>query len=96
MAGKLSGSWRRVDTAPTVSFCSGVVLTKLSEPFVKAEYWWTACTRNLVYLYFNCWFADHHPCPADGENYEISSDEEDMPFKCFICRESFKSPIITK
>uniref|UniRef100_A0A672YKF1 Ring finger protein 113A n=1 Tax=Sphaeramia orbicularis TaxID=375764 RepID=A0A672YKF1_9TELE len=32
----------------------------------------------------------------DDENYEVSSDEEDMPFKCFICRESFKNPIITK
>lgn len=32
----------------------------------------------------------------DDENYEISSDEEDFPFKCFICRESFKNPIITK
>uniref|UniRef100_A0A8C7DNL2 Ring finger protein 113A n=1 Tax=Oncorhynchus kisutch TaxID=8019 RepID=A0A8C7DNL2_ONCKI len=32
----------------------------------------------------------------DDENYEVSSDEEDMPFKCFICRESFKNPVITK
>lgn len=32
----------------------------------------------------------------DDENYEVSSDEEDFPFKCFICRESFKNPIITK
>ncbi|TMS14873.1 RING finger protein 113A [Larimichthys crocea] len=32
----------------------------------------------------------------DDENYEVSSDEEDMPFRCFICRESFKNPIITK
>ncbi|XP_072270662.1 E3 ubiquitin-protein ligase RNF113A [Pyxicephalus adspersus] len=32
----------------------------------------------------------------DEENYEVSSDEEDLPFKCFICRESFKNPIITK
>lgn len=32
----------------------------------------------------------------DEENYEVSSDEEDMPFKCFICRESFKNPIVTK
>ncbi|KAG5280057.1 hypothetical protein AALO_G00084440 [Alosa alosa] len=32
----------------------------------------------------------------DDENYEISSDDEDFPFKCFICRESFKNPIITK
>uniref|UniRef100_A0A8C6TZR4 Ring finger protein 113A n=1 Tax=Neogobius melanostomus TaxID=47308 RepID=A0A8C6TZR4_9GOBI len=33
---------------------------------------------------------------ANEENYEVSSDEEDMPFKCFICRESFKKPIVTK
>ncbi|KAK3520234.1 hypothetical protein QTP70_019705 [Hemibagrus guttatus] len=32
----------------------------------------------------------------DEENYEVSSDEEDLPFKCFICRETFKNPIITK
>ncbi|MGH0141825.1 UNVERIFIED_CONTAM: hypothetical protein FKN15_005352 [Acipenser sinensis] len=33
---------------------------------------------------------------GDDENYEVSSDEEDLPFKCFICRESFKNPVITK
>ncbi|XP_053707114.1 E3 ubiquitin-protein ligase RNF113A [Synchiropus splendidus] len=32
----------------------------------------------------------------EEENYEVSSDEEDLPFKCFICRDSFKNPIITK
>lgn len=32
----------------------------------------------------------------DEENYEVSSDEEDLPFKCFICRGSYKNPIITK
>ncbi|NWW32415.1 R113A protein, partial [Panurus biarmicus] len=32
---------------------------------------------------------------ADDENYEVSSDEEDMPFKCFICRGSFKNPVVT-
>ncbi|GFO13305.1 RING finger protein 113a-like, partial [Plakobranchus ocellatus] len=32
----------------------------------------------------------------DEENYEISSDEDDMPFKCFICRNSFKDPVVTK
>ncbi|BFZ00003.1 hypothetical protein BsWGS_03042 [Bradybaena similaris] len=30
------------------------------------------------------------------QNYEISSDEEDFPFKCFICRKSFKDPVVTK
>ena len=32
----------------------------------------------------------------DGENYEISSDDEDLPFKCYLCKESFKEPIATK
>ncbi|XP_033729271.1 E3 ubiquitin-protein ligase RNF113A-like [Pecten maximus] len=32
----------------------------------------------------------------DEGNYEISSDEEELPFKCFICREFFTDPIITK
>ncbi|KAM9783688.1 E3 ubiquitin-protein ligase RNF113A [Syngnathus typhle] len=32
----------------------------------------------------------------DEENYEVSSDEEDLPFKCFICRDSYKNPIVTK
>lgn len=32
----------------------------------------------------------------DEENYEVSSDDEDVPFKCFICRESYKNPIVTK
>ncbi|NXQ52007.1 R113A protein, partial [Anthoscopus minutus] len=33
----------------------------------------------------------------DGDNYEVSSAlQEDMPFKCFICRGSFKNPVVTK
>ncbi|XP_050404843.1 E3 ubiquitin-protein ligase RNF113A [Patella vulgata] len=32
----------------------------------------------------------------DNDNYEISSDEDDLPFKCFICRNYFKDPIVTK
>jgi len=32
----------------------------------------------------------------DDENYEISSDEDDLPFRCFICRKSFTDPVITK
>ncbi|UYV78998.1 RNF113A [Cordylochernes scorpioides] len=33
----------------------------------------------------------------DNQNYEIhSSDDDDLPFKCYICRKSFKNPIITK
>lgn len=33
---------------------------------------------------------------GDDGKYEISSDDEDLPFKCLICRESFKTPIVTK
>ncbi|XP_043195309.1 E3 ubiquitin-protein ligase RNF113A-like isoform X1 [Amphibalanus amphitrite] len=33
---------------------------------------------------------------CDNENYEISDDEDHLPFRCFICRESFKDPIVTK
>ncbi|CAG5120845.1 unnamed protein product [Candidula unifasciata] len=29
----------------------------------------------------------------DEQNYEISSDEDDFPFKCFICRNSFTNPV---
>lgn len=35
----------------------------------------------------------------DGEDdgkYEIHSDDEDLPFKCLICRKSFVDPIVTK
>ncbi|XP_064617598.1 E3 ubiquitin-protein ligase RNF113A-like [Liolophura sinensis] len=32
----------------------------------------------------------------DDENYEISSDEEDLPFACFLCRKPFKDPVVTK
>ncbi|XP_034990200.1 E3 ubiquitin-protein ligase RNF113A isoform X1 [Zootoca vivipara] len=32
----------------------------------------------------------------DDENYEVSSDDEELPFKCFICRSSFKNPVVTK
>lgn len=37
-------------------------------------------------------------CDSDGDDtkYEIHSDDEDLPFKCFICRESFTDPIVTK
>jgi len=32
----------------------------------------------------------------DDKKYEIHSDEEDLPFKCLICRKSFENPIMTK
>ncbi|XP_025835292.1 RING finger protein 113A-like [Agrilus planipennis] len=30
----------------------------------------------------------------DDKKYEIDSDKEDLPFKCYICRKSFVNPII--
>ncbi len=34
----------------------------------------------------------------DVRKYEIHEDEEDeeIPFKCIICRDSFKNPVVTK
>ncbi|XP_030756349.1 E3 ubiquitin-protein ligase RNF113A [Sitophilus oryzae] len=32
----------------------------------------------------------------DDKKYEIDSDEEQLPFKCVICRESFVNPVVTK
>ncbi|XP_067941855.1 E3 ubiquitin-protein ligase RNF113A-like [Watersipora subatra] len=32
----------------------------------------------------------------DMSKYEISSDEDELPFKCTICRETFKDPVVTK
>ncbi|VDO99376.1 unnamed protein product [Soboliphyme baturini] len=32
----------------------------------------------------------------DIHAYEIHSDDEDVPFRCLICRESFVNPVITK
>lgn len=32
----------------------------------------------------------------DDKKYEIDSDKEDLPFKCYICRKSFVNPIITR
>jgi len=36
-------------------------------------------------------------CVTDLQKYEIASDDEDqLPFRCFICRESFVNPVVTK
>ncbi|XP_059485235.1 E3 ubiquitin-protein ligase RNF113A [Neocloeon triangulifer] len=32
----------------------------------------------------------------DASKYEIHSDEEELPFKCWICRDSFKNPVVSK
>jgi RING finger protein 113A len=39
-----------------------------------------------------------YECDSDDDDkkYEIHSDEEELPFKCLICRKSFENPIITK
>ncbi|KAH8389081.1 hypothetical protein KR215_004710 [Drosophila sulfurigaster] len=33
---------------------------------------------------------------GDEHKYEIHSDEETLPFRCYICRESFVNPVVTK
>jgi hypothetical protein len=33
---------------------------------------------------------------TEEENWEVSSDDEEIPFKCIICRMHFKKPIVTK
>lgn len=42
--------------------------------------------------------AGSNACDSDGDDskYEIHSDDDELPFKCFICRESFVDPIVTK
>ncbi|XP_025716658.1 E3 ubiquitin-protein ligase RNF113A-like [Callorhinus ursinus] len=32
----------------------------------------------------------------EDENYEVGSDDEEIPFKCFICRQTFQNPVVTK
>ncbi|XP_015115917.1 E3 ubiquitin-protein ligase RNF113A [Diachasma alloeum] len=32
----------------------------------------------------------------DDSKYEIDSDEDSLPFKCFICRDTFTDPVVTK
>lgn len=42
-------------------------------------------------------YADGTYGQRSKENYEIDSDDEDdLPFACFICREAFKNPVVTK
>jgi RING finger protein 113A len=45
-------------------------------------------------------FGDEDVKPTEGEEddddkYAIDSDEEDLPFACFICREDFTNPVMT-
>ncbi|KAK7817092.1 hypothetical protein U0070_001804 [Myodes glareolus] len=32
----------------------------------------------------------------EDENYEVESDDDEIPFKCFICRQTFRNPVVTK
>lgn len=32
----------------------------------------------------------------DSSKYVVDSDSDDLPFRCFICRNSFKNPVVTK
>jgi len=41
-------------------------------------------------------FRGNDDSDGDDTKYEIHSDEESLPFKCFICRKSFVDPIVTK
>ncbi|CAD6233451.1 GSCOCG00007200001-RA-CDS [Cotesia congregata] len=40
--------------------------------------------------------ADGNSGDEDDKKYEIDSDEDNLPFKCFICRNTFVDPIVTK
>lgn len=51
--------------------------------------------QTLEYMHLDI-FPQQSVSYEDEENYEVSSDDEDVPFKCFICRESYKNPIVTK
>ncbi|XP_013362594.1 PREDICTED: RING finger protein 113A-like [Chinchilla lanigera] len=33
---------------------------------------------------------------CEDENYEVGSDAEEIPFRCFICRQTFQNPVVTK
>ncbi|KAB0344369.1 hypothetical protein FD754_021295 [Muntiacus muntjak] len=40
---------------------------------------------------------DERPCGVEeDENYEVGSDQEEIPFKGFLCRLTFQNPVITK
>ena len=30
------------------------------------------------------------------KNYEVSDEEDDLPFACYICREKFTKPVVTR
>ncbi|XP_042548459.1 E3 ubiquitin-protein ligase RNF113A-like [Dipodomys spectabilis] len=33
---------------------------------------------------------------CEEENYEVGSDDDEIPFKCFICRQTYQNPVVTK
>lgn len=38
----------------------------------------------------------HQHDDDEGTSYEITDRDDDLPFKCFICRGDFKDPVVTK
>jgi len=59
------------------------------------------CVYNFV-IAFSLFYKHMHVHDAllwstDLQKYEIASDDEDqLPFRCFLCRESFVNPVVTK
>lgn len=37
-----------------------------------------------------------HDGDEDDNKYKINDDDDDLPFACFICRNGFKNPIVTR
>ncbi|KAM5332457.1 E3 ubiquitin-protein ligase RNF113A-like [Glossophaga mutica] len=33
---------------------------------------------------------------SEDEDYEVGSDGQELPFSCFICRQAFRNPVVTK
>ena len=49
---------------------------------------WSVCCVNLHLR--ASW------CLTDFSKYEVNSDDDDLPFKCYLCRKAFVNPVITK
>lgn len=45
-----------------------------------------------------CFHIDACTCAfaLDVSQYEISSSDEELPFACYICRETFRTPVVTR
>ena len=53
---------------------------------------------HCVCLDQQCWLIllIMHVLSPDMSKYEIDSGDEELPFACYICREQFTNPVITK